>query len=132
MRRELFSVLNFLVIFVCGIFFCILQSVIMKIPLFKWLHIDFILLLVIYLGITRTPLIGGLLVICLARLVEINSGSPVGLLMMSYYVTFIVIVVIRELIMVQGSISQLMVTLIGGAIFKVTFIIQVHVKTVSF
>lgn len=121
MKRELLFTLNLLLVFATGLFFCTIQSVLFHTRLLSWMHIDLILLLVVYLGMHRTPLVGGIMTIVISRMVEIHSGAPVGLLMVSYYGLFLSIIFVREFLLLQGSFSALMLSVIGGLIWKAIF-----------
>ena len=123
MRRELYHVLNLALILILALFFCAFQTVILRIRLISWLELDLILLTVLYLGLRRNMLEGSVLTLVLARIAEVHSGSPAGLLVSTYMVVYGLTVLTRELFLMEGDFSIVLAGVLGGVTWKISFLI---------
>jgi len=80
---------DFLLFFLFGIFFLVLQTTVFYLIPGDF-HIDLILILVIYLGFTRDPALGGILAFCLGYMMDVSSGGIKGTFCFSKFVLFLI------------------------------------------
>ncbi len=123
MINELYRVLNVVLLFLVGLLFCSIQSVLLKAPLVSWLELDLLLLMVVYLSLHRNLVEGCLVVIMLGRIIEVHSGSPSGLLITCYLAVFILILFTREMFLVGNTFSAIILAMASGLIWKIAFFI---------
>ncbi len=126
MIQELYRVINFFLIIVIGIIVSSVQSVFLKIPIFAWLELDLLLLVIIYLSLHRPFLETAALIIILGRIVEIHSSAPVGILTICYLTVHIAILLTREMILVATTFSSIILCVACGLIWKITFLFFAH------
>ena len=74
MIHELYRVLNFFLVIVVGLLISSFQSVLLKIPVFAWLELDLLLLVVVYLSLHRQFIETAALILILGRIAEIHSA----------------------------------------------------------
>ncbi|MFC2074887.1 hypothetical protein ACFLRA_01275 [Bdellovibrionota bacterium] len=89
MTRYFLPRINFLFVILFGLACLVLQSTAFAI-FFRSIRPDLILVIVVFLGLHRYALEGGLLAVLLGYLVEIHSGAPTGLMMTVYVWIFVV------------------------------------------
>jgi hypothetical protein len=122
MIQELYRVLNFLVILFLGLFVSSFQSVLLKIPVFSWLELDLILLIIVYLSLHRQFFETAALVLLLGRIAEIHSSAPVGILTASYLAAHMAILLTREMVLVATTFSSIILCVACGLIWKIMFL----------
>lgn len=123
MIHELYRVLNFVLVTLICLFFAAFQSVALKLPVFSWLGLDALLLVVVYLSLHRSFLEGALLMLVIGRLAELHSGAPVGILTGCYLAVFLAILFTKELFLVATTFSSIILAVAGGLIWKIAFLI---------
>ncbi len=123
MIYELYRALNFLGVILIGLVLATLQSVFLKVSALSWLELDLLLILVAYISGTRSLLEGTALVVILSRMMEVHSAAPSGVLLAAYLGTFLLIHVGREILLVSGGFSSLLITLSAGLIWKFVFML---------
>lgn len=123
MIHELYRVFNFLLVALLAIFFAALQSVFLKLPLFAWLELDLLLLIVIYLSLNRAFLEGTVLIIVIGRIAELHSGAPAGILVACYLAVFLALVFTKEMFLVASSFSSVILAVAGGLVWKISFLL---------
>lgn len=123
MIHELYRVLNFVLVTLICLFFAAFQSVALKLPVFSWLGLDALLLVVVYLSLHRSFLEGALLMLVIGRLAELHSGAPVGILTDCYLAVFLAILFTKELFLVATTFSSIILAVAGGLIWKIAFLI---------
>ena len=102
MRRELYQWLNVGILVVLALLICGLQTVILKLPAFRWMGIDLMLLLVTYLGLRRGIFIGAVVTGIVSHIAELHSGAPAGFAMSCYFVVFGATVLTREFFIMES------------------------------
>lgn len=123
MIHELYRVLNFVLVTLICLFFAAFQSVALKLPVFSWLGLDALLLVVVYLSLHRSFLEGALLMLVIGRLAELHSGAPVGILTGCYLAVFLAILFTKELFLVATTFSSIILAVAGGLIWKIAFLV---------
>ena len=123
MINELYRWLNLFIILFASIILAAFQSVVLKLPIFSWLELDLLLLVIVFLSLHRTFVEGIFATIVLGRLVEIHSSSPVGIILTSYLAVFISIFFAKEMFLVGTSFSNIILSLAGGVIWKSVFLL---------
>lgn len=120
MIREVYYLLNIFLILLFAVFACALQSVFLKLNFISWLHLDILLLIVVYLALHRNLIEGGMITVIIARLVEVNSGSPAGLMISCYLIVFLTTLFSREMFLLGTSVSTIILAMLGGLIWKLS------------
>lgn len=123
MIHELYRVFNFLLVAVLAILFAAMQSVLLKLPLFAWLELDLLLLMVIYLSLNRGFLEAAVLIAVIGRIAELHSGAPAGILVACYLAVFLALVFTKEMFLVASSFSSVILAVAGGVVWKLAFLI---------
>lgn len=123
MIQELYRGLNFLVVVLLCLLFSALQSVALKIPVFSWLELDLLLLVVVFVSLHRSFLEGALLIAVIGRVAEIHSGAPVGILTACYISVFLAILLTKELFLVATSFSSIILAVGAGLVWKLAFLV---------
>ncbi len=123
MIHEFYRVFNFLLLALLCLVLSAVQSVLLKLPALSWLELDLLLLVVVYLSLHRSLLVGVLLVGLIGRLTEIHSGAPAGLLTASYLAVFLAILFTKELFLVASTFSSIILAVTGGIIWKLAFLL---------
>jgi len=123
MIHFLYRGLNIFLITILGLILCAIQSVFLKIPALAWLELDCILLIVIYLSLHRNLIEGSLAVLILSRLLEVHSGAPAGVLTICYLMVFLGLLFTKEMFLVGNSFSSVLLSMVGGLIWKISFLI---------
>ncbi|NUM87837.1 MAG: hypothetical protein HUU37_01400 [Bdellovibrionales bacterium] len=123
MIYEFYRALNILGVILIGAALAAVQSVFLKVFTLSWLELDLILLVVAYVSSTRSLLEGTVLVVVLSRIMETHSAAPSGVLLASYLGTFLLIHVGREILLVSGGFSSLLIALSAGVIWKAVFLL---------
>jgi penicillin-binding protein 2 len=122
MIREFYRGLNFLVMVILALFISAAQAVVLKLNLISWLSLDLVLLMVIYLALHRQLLEGILLILLVARIAEIHSASPAGILTLGYLGVFISIWFVKRMLLVGTSFSSILLAMAGGLLWKIYFL----------
>jgi hypothetical protein len=78
--------------------------------------------MVVYLGIYRSLWEGALLVLVLSRIAEVHSGSPAGLLSFCYIFVCVTIYFTKELFLFGTPFSAIVLGMIGGVLFKLSYL----------
>lgn len=123
MINSLYRVLNIFLVTMLGLLLTSLQSVFLKIPTLSWLELDCILLIVVYLSLHRGLIEGTLVVLLLSRVLETHSGAPEGVLTICYLSVFLVLLFTKELFLVGTSFSAILLSMVGGFVWKLGFLI---------
>ena len=123
MINEVYRGLNFLLVALLCLLLCAFQSVILKLSAISWLELDMLLLVVVYLSLHRGFIEGALLVALVGRIAELHSGAPVGILIGSYMAVFLAILFTKEVFLVGTSFSSIILSVTGGLIWKLAFLI---------
>ena len=123
MRREIYQWMNALAIVAIALFACGFQTVILKLPLFRWLGVDLILLIVTYLGLKRGIFLGAILTALVSHIAELHSGSPSGLIMSCYFVVFGATLLSREFFIMESPFSIVILGVFSGLAWKIAFLI---------
>lgn len=126
MRRELYQWLNVAVLIVIALFICGLQTVILKLPLFNWMGVDLLLLLVTYLGLKRGIILGVFVTLVIGHIAELHSGSPIGFATSCYLVVFGATVFTREFFIMESPFSIVMLGVFSGIAWKLAFLILAY------
>lgn len=126
MIHELYRVFNFLLVALLCLMIAALQSVALKLPIFSWLELDLLLLIVIYVSLHRIFAEGALLVIVIGRIAELHSGAPAGILVASYLAVFLALVFTKEMFLVASSFSAVILAVAGGIVWKLAFLLFAH------
>ncbi len=122
MIQELYRVLNFFLVIVVGLLISSFQSVLLKIPVFAWLELDLLLLVVVYLSLHRQFIETAALILILGRIAEIHSAAPVGILTICYLAVHIAILLTREMILVATTFSTIILCVACGLVWKIMFL----------
>lgn len=123
MIHELYRVLNFVMVALLCLLLSAVQSVALKLPIFSWLQLDLLLLVVVYLSLHRHFFEGVLLIAIIGRIAELHSGAPVGILTTAYLAVFLAILLTKELFLVASTFSSVILAVTGGLIWKIAFLI---------
>jgi hypothetical protein len=122
MIHEPYRVFNFFLIMLLAVFCAAVQSVLLKLPMFAWLELDLLLLLVIYLSLHRPFLEAAVLITVIGRIAELHSGAPVGILVACYVAVFLALVFTKEMFLVASSFSSVILAVAGGLVWKIAFL----------
>ena len=123
MIQEIYRALNFILVLLLCLIVCAIQSVVLKLSALSWLELDIILVVVVYLSLYRGFLEGATLILLIGRIAEIHSGSLTGLLTACYLAVFLAILLTKEMFLVATSFSSIILTLTGGVIWKISFLV---------
>lgn len=126
MRRELYHWLNIAILIAMALIICGLQTVILKLPAFRWMGIDLLLLLVTYLGLRRGLFEGALVTGVIAHIAELHSGSPAGFAMSCYFVVFGATVLTREFFLMESPFSIVILGVFSGLAWKIALLILAY------
>jgi rod shape-determining protein MreD len=92
-----------------------------------YLQPDLILLLVVWLGLKREFLEGGVLTLVLAEIAEAHSGAPRGLFLLSYMALYLAVRWASQMFLIQGLIAMVGLTLIASIFWKLFGLCILHV-----
>jgi hypothetical protein len=123
MRREIYQWMNAFAIIAIALLVCSLQTVILKLPIFRWIGIDLILLIVAYLGLKRGIFLGAILTALVGHIAELHSGSPRGMIMSCYFVVFGATLLSREFFIMESPFSIVILGVFSGLAWKIAFLI---------
>ena len=123
MIYELYRGLNALLFVLLALLLAAIQSVVLKMPIFSWLSLDLLLVLVVYLSLTHQVLEGIFLVLWIGRVAEIHSSAPSGIFVTTYLALFLLIFFTKELLLVSNKFSTILLTMGGGFFWKLAFLL---------
>lgn len=126
MIHEIYRVLNFLLIALLCLLISALQSVALKLPILHWLHLDLLLLVVVFISLHRSFLESVMLIIVIGRIAEMHSSAPAGILTGCYLAVFLAILFTKEMFLVATSFSSIILAIAGGVIWKLAFLLLAH------
>jgi hypothetical protein len=92
-----------------------------------YLQPDLVLLLVIWLGLKRELLEGGILTLILAEIAEAHSGAPRGLFLFTYMGLYLGVRWAAQMFLIQGLIAMVGLTLIASVFWKLFGLSLLHV-----
>jgi len=110
MKRSLKN-LNPLFILLFGLLMLAIQTTFLNIPSTGELQPEFILLIVIYLGLNRHEIEGVTLSFILGYLVELHSGAPRGSIQLAAVVVFIITKLLSQTIFIPSFISNMILVM---------------------
>lgn len=122
MIHSLYRVLNIFLLTLLGIIICAVQSVLLKTPSLAWLELDCIVLVVVYLSLHRNLVEGTVVALILARLMEVHSGSPAGVLTICYLAVFLALLFTKEMFLVGTTFSSMWLAMVSGVLWKLSFL----------
>lgn len=122
MIQNLGKITQAVFILLLVIFLSAFQSVVLRLELLSWIHLDLILLVVIYLSLYRNFFTGLFTVILVGRIVEAHSGAPSGVLIASYLAVFLTILFTKEFFLIGTSFSSIILVITGGVVWKLAFL----------
>lgn len=122
MIREFYRALNFILLLFLAIVLCAVQSVVLRLPVLSWLELDCLLLLVVYIALSRNLVEGTVLVLLISRIMEIHSASPVGVLLISYLFVYLAVLFTKEMFLVTSTVSSILLAMGAGLVWKIVYL----------
>lgn len=99
MKRIIFSLL-------LGVLFLTLQTTWLALPFIRWARPDILLILTLYLGLSSSPISGGILAFFLGYLMDLFSGNGFGLYVFSRLLLFYGAQLFKDHIYLEGFPSR--------------------------
>ncbi len=95
-----------------GILFLTLQSTWLALPFIRWVRPDLVLILTLYLGLSSSPISGGILAFFLGYLMDLFSGNSFGLHAFSRLFLFYFTQVFKDRIYLESFPSRFLFVLL--------------------
>jgi rod shape-determining protein MreD len=99
--------INFLFILLAGLLLLALQTTLCHVPSSGELQPEFLLLIIIYLGLNRGPLEGILISFILGYFIEVHSGVPLGATPLAALLIFIIVRILSHTIFIPSIASSI-------------------------
>lgn len=126
MNRILLSWLNAPLFVLLALIGVGLQTSLFSTYPLMYLQPDLVLLAVVWCGLKRGFIEGGILTLILSNIAEVHSSAPQGLLLMSYMGIYLLIRLTAKLFVIPNFNAMIMLTLAASVIWKLENLLALH------